>query len=68
MYYYRPWKTILVRTVADGGKSFYFPGDHQVTIPTLWREALSKMGTRAASLRWRGQERTEPRMNADASR
>src|SRR5205807_8333250 len=22
-YYYRPWKTILVRTVADGGESFY---------------------------------------------
>jgi len=24
LYYYRPWKTILVRTVADGGKSHYF--------------------------------------------
>ncbi|HEV3256855.1 MAG TPA: hypothetical protein VG013_08260 [Gemmataceae bacterium] len=23
LYYYRPWKTILVRTVADGGRSFY---------------------------------------------
>ncbi|MFO0914210.1 MAG: hypothetical protein U0795_14720 [Pirellulales bacterium] len=38
MYYYRPWKTILVRTVADGGKSYYFCGDHQNTIPSLWQE------------------------------
>jgi hypothetical protein len=35
-YYYRPWKTILARTVADGGESFYFCGDHRQTIPTLW--------------------------------
>jgi hypothetical protein len=49
MYYYRPWKTILVRTVADGGKSFYFAGDHQATIPSLWRECLAKMEARAAA-------------------
>jgi hypothetical protein len=36
LYYYRPWKTILVRTVADGGTSFYFSGDHRRTMPTLW--------------------------------
>ncbi|OAI41019.1 hypothetical protein AYO40_00635 [Planctomycetaceae bacterium SCGC AG-212-D15] len=36
LYYYRPWKTILVRTVEDGGKSYYFRGDHRQTIPTLW--------------------------------
>jgi hypothetical protein len=36
LYYYRPWKTILVRTVADGGTSFYVQGDHRQTIPTLW--------------------------------
>jgi hypothetical protein len=35
-YYYRPWKTILVRTVADGGQSFYIRGDHRDTIPALW--------------------------------
>ena len=35
-YYYRPWKTILVRTVADGGRSFYFCGNHVDTMPTLW--------------------------------
>jgi len=36
-YYFRPWKTILVRTVADGGRSFYFQGDHRRTLPTLWQ-------------------------------
>jgi len=35
-YYYRPWKTILVRTVTDGGTSFYFQGSHETTVPTLW--------------------------------
>ncbi len=43
MYYYRPWKTILVRTVADGGMSYYFQGDHQQTIPAL-RNALALRG------------------------
>lgn len=36
-YYFRPWKTILVRTVKDGGKSFYFCGDHRETFPALYR-------------------------------
>ncbi len=40
-YYYRPWKTILVRTVADGGESFYVQGDHRATIPALHRAAVS---------------------------
>ncbi len=39
-YYYRPWKTILVRTVADGGESFYVQGDHRLTVPHLHRAAL----------------------------
>jgi len=39
-YYYRPWKTILVRTVADGGESFYIQGDHRVTVPHLHRAAV----------------------------
>jgi hypothetical protein len=34
-YYYRPWKTLLVRTVAGGGESFYFCGDHRATVPAL---------------------------------
>jgi hypothetical protein len=42
-YYYRPWKTILVRTVADGGESFYFCGDHRQTVPTLYRQMLTRM-------------------------
>ena len=40
-YYYRPWKTILVRTVADGGQSFYFHGDHRVTLPALWHRLVA---------------------------
>ena len=39
-YYYRPWKTILVRTVADGGESFYVQGDHRLTVPALYRACL----------------------------
>jgi hypothetical protein len=35
-YYFRPYKTVLVRTVADGGESFYVRGDHATTIPTLY--------------------------------
>jgi len=35
-YYFRPWKTMLVRTVADGGKSYYIKGEHKNTIPALW--------------------------------
>jgi hypothetical protein len=42
LYYYRPWKTILCRTIADGGKSYYFQGDHQQTIPTLWHELVKR--------------------------
>lgn len=36
LYYYRPWKTLLCRTISGEGKSFYFCGDHRATIPTLW--------------------------------
>jgi len=35
-YYFRPWKTMLVRTLSDGGKSHYVQGDHRETIPALW--------------------------------
>jgi hypothetical protein len=38
-YFFRPHKTMLVRTVADGGESFYFQGDHRATVPAL-RQAL----------------------------
>ncbi len=36
-YYYRPFKTILVRTVQDGGESFYVRGAHRATLPALYR-------------------------------
>jgi hypothetical protein len=39
-YYFRPYKTLLVRTVADGGASFYFCGDHRATFPALRRALL----------------------------
>lgn len=42
-YYFRPYKTLLVRTVADGGESYYFQGDHRATVPALWRH-LTRMG------------------------
>lgn len=40
-YYYRPYKTILVRTVADGGESFYVRGPHRATLPVLRRLLLT---------------------------
>ena len=39
-YYYRPWKTILVRTVADGGESYYVAGDHRLTVPAVWKACV----------------------------
>ena len=39
-YYFRPHKTLLVRTVADGGASFYVRGDHRATLPALRRAIL----------------------------
>ena len=44
-YYYRPWKTILVRTVADGGESFYIQGDHRETFPYLYRQMRQRQGS-----------------------
>jgi hypothetical protein len=39
-YYFRPYKTILIRTVADGGESFYLQGDMRASVPALWRALL----------------------------
>ena len=36
-YYFRPWKTLLARTVAGGGASRYLRGRHEQTVPALWR-------------------------------
>ena len=40
LYYYRPWKTILARTVADGGFSHYVRGRHRETISALYRALM----------------------------
>ena len=42
-YFYRPWKTILVRTVADGGESFYVAGDHRQTVPALHKASVGQV-------------------------
>jgi hypothetical protein len=39
-YYFRPHKTILVRTVADGGRSYYFQADHRVSVAALRRKLV----------------------------
>jgi len=39
-YYFRPFKTILVRTVQDGGVSYYIRDFHEATIPALHRLLL----------------------------
>jgi len=44
-YYYRPYKTILVRTVQDGGESYYLRGDHRATLPALYRQVLKELAT-----------------------
>ena len=42
-YYFRPYKTLLVRTVAEGGRSFYVCGDHRGTFPALWRAIRERL-------------------------
>jgi hypothetical protein len=42
-YYFRPYKTILVRTVADGGTGFYVQGDHRQTVPALYDAIVARM-------------------------
>ncbi len=34
-YYYRFWKSVLVRTVAEGGHSYYVQADHRDSLPWL---------------------------------
>ena len=36
LYFFRPWKTMLVRTNDNKGQSYYVQGDHRQTIPALW--------------------------------
>lgn len=58
-YYFRPWKTMLVRTVADGGESFYVRGTHSQTIPGLWK-SINDLETRIGSSHRRRQSGQEP--------
>jgi hypothetical protein len=48
-YYFRPHKTVLVRTVADGGACYYSCGDHRLAIPGL-RQAIVDGGKREVDL------------------
>ncbi|MDX1357268.1 MAG: hypothetical protein R3232_00405 [Clostridia bacterium] len=41
-YYFRPWKTILSRTVADGGRGYYIQGEHKHTISNLAYKLLNE--------------------------
>lgn len=42
-YYFRPYKTLLVRAVKGGGESFYIQGDHKITLPTLRKLILERL-------------------------
>ena len=42
-YYFRPLKSILVRTVSDGGKSFYVRGDFTQTIPIFYHSLVNAL-------------------------
>jgi hypothetical protein len=43
-YYFRPLKTLLVRTVQDGGTGWYFRGRHRDTVPELYRAIRAVCG------------------------
>ncbi|MBM4019107.1 MAG: hypothetical protein FJ288_12395 [Planctomycetes bacterium] len=42
-YYFRPYKTMLVRTVRDGGRGHYVRGDHRATMPALHRLLMERL-------------------------
>ncbi len=43
-YYHRPKKTILVRTVKDGGESYHISGDFDRTVPKLYSLITEGLG------------------------
>ena len=45
-YYFRPWKTILARTVEAGGESYYVQGGHKRTVPNLAVKLFEKIPPR----------------------
>jgi hypothetical protein len=42
-YYFRPYKTLLVRTVADGGESFYVRGMYRQTLAALFAQVRERL-------------------------
>ena len=48
-YYFRPWKTILQRTVAGRGRGYYVREPHAVSVPQLWTAALKPAESEADS-------------------
>jgi hypothetical protein len=36
-------RNLLVRTVADGGESYYVEGEHRATLPALRRALLRRV-------------------------
>lgn len=46
-YYHRPKKTILIRTVKDGGESYHIQGDFDRTVPNLYHQVLNLKGERS---------------------
>lgn len=48
VYYYRPYKTLLLRSIALGGQSFYGYGPHTETVPQLWQAITQAADTPAS--------------------
>lgn len=44
-YYFRPLKTVLVRTIAGGGDGFYIRGDHRSVFIDLYQSLLAMTAT-----------------------
>lgn len=44
LYYFRPWKTLLSRTLSGENHSLYIQERHHRTIPMLWSECLRLAG------------------------
>lgn len=49
-YYFRPLKSILIRTVKDGGRSFYIQGDFKHTVPCLYHKIVKILGRKRKEL------------------
>ncbi len=44
LHYYRPRKNVVLRPTSQGGWGHHFCGDHRVTIPTLHRKVVARLG------------------------